>query len=279
MSKKNVSLMSDKSERIQSVENFNTRTLETLHYHGGYSTTSVLALIHQYTRAGVRKRMNAMVRQGWVTKIEHDEGLGRKEQMWAITKAGRIAAQTENDTHVDTQTLKGFSICEYSPALHRHTQLVQVIASYFSQVLNQAQLKPFKIEVNKKYKQGYIYPDIVFEDDTKDYLGAKLPAIEFYEVELTIKSVLRYKELFQKISTHNIRNSWSDDGFIISSVIYVTSPSLIERLRSILKNIPTDFDVYIFEYNEIINEKFNFDNSFVNQVKLTEAQLNKLGRF
>ena len=279
MHKNNSSLMSDKSKRIQSVERFNIRTLKTLHYYGGYSTTHTLSLVHHYSAAGIRKRMKAMVRQGWIEKVENDEGLGRKEQFWSITKAGRIAAHTENDPHVEAHKLKSYSICEYSPALHSHTQLVQVMANHLERSLEQTEIKPFKIEVKEKYKIGYIYPDIAFENGMQAYFDSEVSAIELYEVELTIKSINRYKELFRKISIHNIRNSLSDNGFVISHVIYITTPQLIKRLRSILKNIHTDFGIYIFDYKSVLSSEWDFDEgSFIKQPSLSKDQLYKLGR-
>lgn len=63
-------LISDRPSRLKSVQQFNIRTLKTINYHGGYSTTEALSLIHKYTKTGVRKRLNSIVKHGWIKESD-----------------------------------------------------------------------------------------------------------------------------------------------------------------------------------------------------------------
>ena len=116
-------------DRPRNVKEFNIRTLKILNYYSGYISAKTLTLIFGYTAAGIRNRMNALAKQGWVRKLDFSEGFGRSEQIWYITSSGRKAAQSENELDDTIRDEPGFSISEYAPALTNHTMMVQIIAS------------------------------------------------------------------------------------------------------------------------------------------------------
>ena len=274
MTTSSTALMSDRSSRLESVREFNIRTLKLLNYYSGYTTTSTLSLVHGYTKAGVRKRMNSMVKGGWVRKIAHDEGLGRSEQIWCITKSGRIAAQTENDKPLESHKLKGFSISDYSPALAPHTGLVQVMASRLDQLLNTKETKPFKLEIKEYGRNRYVYPDIVFERSDREFGGKQVGCYSFCEVELTVKTIKRYRDLFFRLALHNRKVNYQDEGFVVSDVVYITTPLLHERLKNVLSRLNANVSVFLFNYEQIMDqENLDFEEA---EIELPSIEYNQL---
>jgi hypothetical protein len=274
MPKKYPTLFSNRKERIRSVKRFNIRTLKTLNYYGGYSTTNTLSIIHDYTKAGVRKRMNAMVRCGWVEKIEVDEGLGRSEQLWCISRAGRLAAFTDIDEPLDAQNVRGFSISEYSPSQANHTRMLQIIACTLADRVDAKEISPFKISVRNNKKDRYVFPDIVFYAKDEYLEEKRVSVYDLYEVELTVKTFKRYQDIFMRLSIHNEGAKYFDHGFVISYVIFITTPQLQGRLENVLNGISSNIEIYVINYEQLLStEDIDFQQSEIETSEIDSYDL------
>jgi len=276
MPNKPPSLLSSPDQRLKSVTRFNTKTLRTLCYYGGYSTTNTLSIIHDYTKAGVRKRMNAMVRCGWVEKTELDEGLGRAQQLWRISRAGRIAALTDLDDQVDHQDIRGFSISEYSPSQANHTRMVQIMASVLADYLDATEIRPFKIEVRDYRKDRYVFPDIVFWPGDGDHADKHVSVYDLYEVELTVKTFKRYQDIFMRLSMHNERAKFVDIGFVIRDVTFITTPQIQARLENILAKVSSNIEIHVINYQQLVNnEDIDFEQCKIETPKIDIGDLHQ----
>ena len=95
-------------------------------------------------------------------------------------------------------------------------------------------------------------------------------------MELTVKSLKRYKDLFRRLSLYNLKSSYREDDFIISDIIYITTPQLFNRLQSILSSTPSNVGTYLFKYQDIIDNEFNFTESFIDQPDFDKNKLDRL---
>jgi len=218
--------------------------------------------------------MNSMVKNGWIEKIEHDEGLGRSEQIWCITKSGRLAAQTENDAHVEPSELDGFSICDYSPALNPHTKLVQIIANKLSQRLQYEELKPFNVEVTEYGRIECIYPDIIFDTGVCMRNDSNVSSYDFYEIELTVKPLKHYKDFLIRAALHNELALQRNDGYVIGNIFFITTAQLSERLREVLIKIRSNINVYLFSSSEVLADyKLDLETAKIELPRIEENDL------
>lgn len=198
-----------------------------------------------------------MVKLGWIEKIEHDEGLGRSEQIWCITKAGRLAAQTENDLPIEDSELKRFEICDYSPALSSHTKMVQVMANRLSQKLGLEEIKPFKIEVSENGKRNFICADIIFNRGLQEYINQNVSVYDLYEVELTVKPLKYYQDFLLRVSLHNAVSLELKDGYVIGAVTIITTPELLDSLKDLVSRVRSNVDIHILNYMDVADDDTN----------------------
>jgi len=206
------------SERAERAEFIRSKVLSFLYYEP-YTTAKVVQTLAQYkTIQGANKLLRSLEAQGFVKRQRLTNLAGRGMSLWGITGAGCAA------------------IYDPEKSFYKRTRGFKTDSIYLTTLdhLNQMQLLKCRI-INSKRNISILYIDKnIWKDKVPDVL-AKLvledgnESIIAYEVELTIKSEKRYKEIIGDYKPH-IKKNQCDYIFWVSD-----TESKRDKLSNIFK--------------------------------------------
>ena len=173
-----------------------------MHHFAGYITIDNAARISGYSNLGAKKALLNLTHEKFLiaNKVKH-----KKTQLYIfrISKLGREFISQYSEHEPGTKNYRAFNINNFRPATLNHEMLIQRLAN---QLAKQFDVTFFKAEIvgGKTDKKGIIIggrrPDAQFVGhDMAGYL----------EVELTIKSRQRYRQIFEIFNQHQKTVYWA----------------------------------------------------------------------
>jgi len=189
-------------ERENRTENFNHLVLMISHYFAGYITVENAQRITGYSNLGAKKALKNLAKNKYFIE---DKVLvkGTFYLIYRITKYGRESIGEYSEYENENPFYETFISSRFREGTFRHEMLVQRLAHQLSKSLDTDFFKA-RVLGGSKNKKGQIVggrrADAQFFYDDRE---------AFLEVELTMKSRQRYKDIFRIYNENNAVVFWA----------------------------------------------------------------------
>lgn len=227
-------------KQIEKARNFRDIVLWSVDNFGGYTTVNNVVLITKYSKKGAISALRSMVKDGlfYEHSVTHD---GAKILLFGITQHGRSVADNDHDNSQDMK--RAFSIKNIRVSTVTHEMLTQRFGAMLHRdkriqnVQNGARIIGGYNDRKKKRKIGGRRPDGIYTDEADRTYA--------FEVELTIKSLARYKQIFTAYAAEKMTVTW----FLPDNIAHRFS-KIIENCCANLKEINMHV-IYVFDHGDL----------------------------